>query len=295
MLVAESLLANCLSSLRRTQNADGGWGYLPAKKSWLEPTVYAALALHGDPAADRAWTLVESWQSEDGSFRPAADVSVSSWGTSLALTLAAARGRLGSFRRSVDWLLGVSGVESRWRNRMAARMGWLNAERDLTLKGWPWSPNTSSWVEPTAHALIALKKAEPAFPGPEIRERIRLGQAQLLDVRCSDAGWNYGSRAALRVDLPSYPETTGLALLGLQGQPGLQKSLDLALRLVRESNSAMARAWLTLALRLHGAPVPALPPPPASPDLQILALEALAAPEGNFELLKTAAEARVAA
>ena len=44
-----------------------------------------------------------------------------------------------------------------------------------------------------------------------------MGEAQLMDVRSRDGGWNYGSPAALGVDLPSYPETTALALVALQG------------------------------------------------------------------------------
>src|ERR1041385_6757383 len=52
--VGESFLAARVAALRRTQNPDGGWAYFSGKQSWLEPTFYAALALHGDPAADRA-------------------------------------------------------------------------------------------------------------------------------------------------------------------------------------------------------------------------------------------------
>ena len=58
-----------LARLRQTQNADGGWGYFPGKQSWLEPTAYAALALAGETSADRAWTLLASWQGGDGSLR----------------------------------------------------------------------------------------------------------------------------------------------------------------------------------------------------------------------------------
>ena len=37
-------------------------------------------------------------------------------------------------------------------------------DMDTELKGWPWSAGTFSWVEPTAYALLALKKlgADPA-------------------------------------------------------------------------------------------------------------------------------------
>jgi hypothetical protein len=291
MFVAVSTLEVRLDALRRAQNAGGGWGYFPGKESWLEPTVYAALALHGEPAAERAWSLLQSWQAKDGSFRPAAGVNIANWGTSLCLTLAAARGDFGAaFERGLQWLEGSAGVESRWVNRLAAKLGLLDAERDLSLKGWPWKPGTTSWVEPTAHALVALKKAAQKFPSRALRERVRMGQAELLDVRCKDGGWNYGSRAALKVDLPSYPETTALALVGLQGQAGIGGSIDLARRMFKESTAPLARAWLTIALRLHGADVGEGERGETPPDLQIVALEALAAPEGNHRFFKTSFE-----
>ena len=49
--------------LLQNQNRDGGWGYFPGKQSWLEPTAYAALVLHGDPAAAKATALVLGWQN----------------------------------------------------------------------------------------------------------------------------------------------------------------------------------------------------------------------------------------
>ncbi len=256
------------------QNADGGWGYFPGKQSWLEPTAYAALALHGDAAADRAWKLIESWQLGDGGWRPAADVQMANWTTALCVTVATLRGEFGDpFQKGVEWLLGSWGVESRLVNRMAVKMGRLEADRDLSLKGWPWKPNTSAWVEPTAHTIVALKQALsqaslhlPSKYRGEIRERVRMGEAQLMDVRCRDGGWNYGSRAVLGGDLPSYPETTALALLGLQGHADLSQSLDRASQMARDQQdregskkvnapSPLARAWLRLALRLHAVKV----------------------------------------
>jgi hypothetical protein len=290
--VAVSYLGARLDLLRRAQNADGGWSYFPGKQSWLEPTFYAALALHGDPAADRAWALLQSWQRPDGSFRPSADVHISSWGTALCVTLANIRGDWGDpFHRGIANLLNTSGAESKLINRAVARVGILEAERDLSLKAWPWKPDTSSWVEPTAHALIALKKSSAKVPSAGLRDRVRMGEAELLNVRCSDGGWNYGSPSALHVDLPGYPETTGLALVGLQERQDLGKSLDLAGQWIQSSVSPLANAWLSIALRLHGAAVPEGQTPQASTDRMILALEALAAPEGNHGLLKTEAVA----
>jgi hypothetical protein len=202
--------------------------------------------------------------------------------------MAAVRGEFGEpFRKGTTWLLGSSGVESSLINRAAARLGLLKAERDLSLKGWPWKPDTSSWVEPTAHALVALKKASAKYSNSTLRERVSAGESQILDVRSRDGGWNYGSPAALGVDLPSYPETTALALLGLQGHGDLKSPLDVASRMVRETVSPLARAWLTVVLQLHDVETPALPAASPSPDVTITAIEALAAPKGNHSLLKT--------
>lgn len=270
--------------LRRVQNADGGWGYFPARQSWLEPTAWAALALNGDPAADRAWALIRSWQREDGGWRPGADVQIANWATALAVTVAIARGERGdAASRGVSWLLGQSGIESNFKNRTEARLKLFNPERNLDLKAWPWKPGTSAWVEPTAHTLVALKRFGSS---KEIRERVAMGEAQLMDVRCRDGGWNYGSRAALGVDLPSYPETTALALVGLQGCAGIEGSIGLARRMADETVSPMARAWLAVALRLHG-----IEPPKSSAavkgDVLITAIEVLGDREGNYLLLKT--------
>jgi hypothetical protein len=281
--VEESFLEARLQMLRRVQNPDGGWGYFPGKQSWLEPTVWAALALNGDPAADRAWTLLQSWQRSDGGWRPAAEVQVASWATALCVTLATARDqRDEAARKGVAWLLDSAGVESNFKNRTEAKLKLFNPERNLELKAWPWKPGTSAWVEPTAHTLVALKRFGST---KEIHQRVEMGEAQLIDVRCSDAGWNYGSRAALGVDLPSYPETTALALLGLQGRAGVEPSLELAKKMAGETTSPMARAWLAVALRLHGIE----PPPSAATvkaDVLITAVEALGASDGHL-LLKT--------
>ncbi len=273
-----------LEALRRSQNADGGWGYFPGKQSWIEPTAWAALALHGEPASDGAWTLLQTWQRPDGSWRPSADVQISNWATALCVTLACVRGEFDeSFRRGVDWLLGTAGNESAAWKRALFKTGLFSSDRNVNFKGWPWKPDCASWVEPTAHALVALQKATLHFDSSEISERIRLGRGQLLDVRCADGGWNYGSHAALGIDLPSYPETTALALVGLQGAKDLSKSIARAKAMANETASPLARAWLRVALALHGETGPDLPAKPDR-DIMITAVEALSC--ANYRYLK---------
>ena len=289
--MADSYLGVRLDILRRSQNPDGGWSYYCGKQSWLEPTFYGALVLHGDPAADRAWSLLKSWQAPDGSWPPTYGAAVSGWGTALCLTLAHIRGDLdGSYLKGIAYLLKTAGTESELWRRALARLGFVDPGRNLSLKGWPWKEGTSSWVEPTAHTLIALKKAYAQLPAPELSERVRSGEALLLDVRCKDGGWNYGSPWTLGEDNRSYPETTALALIGLQGRAEASNSVDLARHWLDETRSSMARAWITLALRLHGVTLPDAPSSlsgTGSPDLTILALEALGASGGNYGLLKT--------
>ena len=271
--------------LRQTQNADGGWGYFPGKQSWLEPTFYAAVALQGDPAADRAWELLKSWQGSDGGWRPAADVQVPGWGTSLCVSLAHSRGEFGEpFKKGVAWLLNVKEVGTALWARMLFRTKLFGApDRNIDLIGWPWKPGQASWVEPNSHAIVALKQAWMKVPSARLQDRVRMGEAELMDVRCGDGGWNYGSSAALKVALVAFPETTGLALIGLQGHAGLEKSLDLAARMARETVSPLARAWLTIALRVHGADVPASTAKIATtPETAVLALSLIAEQNPHF-------------
>jgi hypothetical protein len=273
--------------LREAQNADGGWGYFPGKQSWLEPTFYAAVALQGEPAADRAWELLKSWQGADGGWRPSADVRVASWGTSLCVTLAQSRGEIGEpFQRGVQWLLSSKEIElAMWQRILYRTKLFGPPDRNPDLIGWPWKPGQASWVEPNTHAIVALKQASlvPKISSPKLRDRIRMGEGELLDVRCGDGGWNYGSHAALQVDLVAFPETTALALIGLQGHPDLGRSLDLAGRMAAETTSPLARAWLTIALRLHGALVPpSTVEISTSPETMIAALNIIAEDKSEF-------------
>ena len=292
--VPDSYLKTRLGALRAAQNPDGGWGYFPGKESWIEPTAYAALALHGDSASDRAWKLLSSWQLADGSWKPSVKVTVPSWATSLCVLIAIARGETGEpFQKGINWLLGSSGVESDFLNRLVVALGIVKAERNMSLKGWPWKPDTSSWVEPTSHALVALRKASPKIPSGSqstLNERLKIGEKQLMNCRSNDGGWNYGSPEALGMNLPSYPETTALALVGLQQTKGLDRAFEVATNLMKVTPSPLARAWLTIAMRLHGMPVDesaaeAVTNP--SHDLMITAVEALSPADGNWKLMHT--------
>ena len=285
-----------LARLRATQNPDGGWGYFPGKQSRLEPTCYALLAMHGDRASSdawmRGWSLIRNWQRDDGGFQPAADIQLSSWATALVVTLHCVHGAYDArFQKGVAWLLGSKGVEGGWLERAIGVVWRAPVEYDRRYKGWPWSTETSSWVEPTAHSVLALKKAAGQVSDPALRARVSEGERMMLDRRSPDGGWNYGNRRVLRTDLPSYPETTAVALLGLQGSllmEDTKAAVATAEKHWTETRSRLAKAWLTISLRNYGRDVALDGVEGPDDDLMVTALEALACPNGGHQWLKPA-------
>lgn len=291
-----------LEFLRSSQNSDGGWSYFQGKGSWLEPTAYAMLALHGAGSAaalDRAWKLVRSWQLPDGSFRPSGEVEDGTWVTAQAVTLASVRGvNDSSVRASMDWLLRVVGAEHNMWTRTGSFLHLIKARLDVSHEGWPWRDGNATWIEPTAHTLVALKRVTGGYRAEEVNRRIRDGEELVLSRRCTDGGWNYGTPNMLYVDLPSFPETTGLGLLALDGvaDPAVNQGLDMAARFRAETKSSLGKAWLQIALRCHGRDV-AGPQESAwgsggpSHDVMLAALEALGHPEGNYKLFRAGGRA----
>lgn len=164
---------------------------------------------------------------------------------------------------------------------------------DRKFAGWPWLPGTTSWIEPTSHTLVALKRAAPHVNLTGLRRRVALAEAMILQRRCADGGWNYGSRAALGIALPSYPETTALALLGLQSCADADLGQDLirARELWQRCESRLGRAWLAVSLRSFLVEIPADERPIAKNDILATSLEALAAPNGGFLFLRPEARA----
>jgi hypothetical protein len=129
------------------------------------------------------------------------------------------------------------------------------------IQGWPWALGTFSWVEPTAYALLALKKLRPALQGSRVDARIHQGELLLYDRMCAGGGWNYGNVRVHGVPLPPYPETTAVALIALQdhqAREANQISLE-ALRtlLMTHATSGLMLGWAMLCLVLYGEDVSA--------------------------------------
>lgn len=251
-------LEDWIKLLLKRRNPDGGWGYYPGKSSWLEPTAYAAMALHGRQESADALALLRSWQAPSGAWLAQPKTGVESWATALVVALKCMRGEYDEqWRAGLAWLVkteGRKGAPPTWMDRLLRREPVV--DQDPNLAGWPWVAGTSNWVEPTAQALRALKLSRGHGGAGEAEGRIREGELLLLDRRCKDGGWNYGNKRVLEEDLPSFPECTGLALIGLSGNPRLDvgPSVERARSDWSKPQRGLAGVLLRIGLRMQGVP-----------------------------------------
>ncbi len=251
-------MADELTTLLSHQNPDGGWPYRPEGSSWVEPTVYALLALGDHPQAAEAVGRGRQWlkklERADGGWPPRPEVQESTWVTALVVLLDGGQGELAP--RGVEWLLNQTGRESTLLHRVRMRLLGASSEYEAAPPAWPWYPGTAAWVIPTSLSILALRKAHKRRPEARIANRIEEGRRFLMVRRCADGGWNHGSSRALGFQSNSYPETTGVALLALEGTPPekLSSSLLTAERHWRECRSGEGTAWLLMGLLAHKRP-----------------------------------------
>lgn len=247
---------NGLEAIRAAQNSDGGWPYHKGS-SCTEPTVYALLAYQAARTAAPQSALTVAWlgaaQQPDGGWTPRHPVDQSTWVTALVALLPAESIGAARHARAVEWLAGLSGMESSPLLRLRALLQTGKMQENQDLNGWPWYPGAAAWVTPTCLGILALKKEYWRRPSPSLRQRIDEAQGFLLSRRCADGGWNHGSARALGYNSDSYPETTGQALLALAGTDAgkLEGSYRLAQRYLQEQRSANGTAWLRLGLLAH--------------------------------------------
>jgi hypothetical protein len=188
------------------------------------------------------------------------------------------------YRRSVGWLLAQTGEETSFMTRLRTFLSGNRTPPEQRFPGWPWFPGASAWVTPTALSMLALSKASRLDPSASIDRRLQMGASFLLRHACSDGGWNYGAPRALGFEARSYPETTGVALLALQGvdASGIRKACALARTQLAACHSSEAESWLRLGLLAHRQLPPDAPPPTrCQRSVQHAALALLASAAGR--------------
>jgi hypothetical protein len=252
------------AALLSAQGADGGWGAEPGRRSNTEATALAVLALgtsrgsEASAALRRGLAWLVDHQRPDGGWPLGAGEDRSTWPTPLAVLALLGRSELRERAAGgLRWLVGHAGRDPGWLIRLLYRFwpGALPVRMDPTLKGWSWNPDAFSWVEPTAYALLALKKGRTVLSGAHVDARIREGESMLYDRVCEGGGWNYGNTNVYGVNVPPYPEVTAVALLGLQDRretPTNRSSIEAMRRMLAEVDSGFALSWAIACLAVHG-------------------------------------------
>jgi hypothetical protein len=263
-LVQSALVTDAaVQFLLDTQNPDGGWGAGKGKQSNTEATSIATLALStvGDAALEekigRGLNWLTARQNSNGSWPLTASSKEPSWTTALAiLALTHFAAHRQKALRGAEWLLRQEGKFNFLASllyRFAPQT--MQVKLNPLLKGWPWTTGTFSWVEPTAYALIALKKIRPYLTDRRAQERIRQGELMIYDRMCAEGGWNYGNSEVLEADLWPYPDITALALIALQDRRETQAnqlSLKSLKRMLAENHSGLTLSWSVICFSLYG-------------------------------------------
>src|SRR5665213_3516834 len=222
----------CLPTLLSAQNPDGGWGYQQGKESATEPTAWALFALAGSAKSSDAQSNISSatfrgrvWlraaQLPDRSWPAFVEFPEGRWLTSLACVALLQSGESEDrVAAGAKWLCGEwPGDSQPWRvmiQKVFAKKDVLR--QNYALRGWSWTPGTSSWVEPTACALILLHELSVSKINiPEAEKRRALAEAMLYDRMCPGGGWNSGNSEVYGVAGEPLIGPTVWALLSLQG------------------------------------------------------------------------------
>jgi hypothetical protein len=239
--------------------ANGFWG-CHRKTGAIEPTCLGLLALRQekDPEIILAIQMLHNLQNADGSWSAfAGDEPVGCWTTSLAmLALLAVGGRSSTLESATHWLVDAKGREANWFWRWKFQTVDKSVQFNPAKYGWSWVSGTTSWVIPTAFALIALQqiKSRGLNPTGSVVERIDTGISMLLDRACPRGGWNAGNGIAFGAPYAPYFDATGIALLALadhKEEPGVRASLDWLVNQLPGCPSPYSLAWGILALTAY--------------------------------------------
>jgi hypothetical protein len=243
------LRADLAAVLQGGRNTDGGWAYHPGKRSRIEPTCWALLALSQANQQPPDLDVLGRWLRHDSWLIDLAGAPPNhAFNAIAALTLLQSPSTGTLAERIVRLLIASKGVPL--PPDPAVR-------QDGSLQAWSWVDGTFSWVEPTAWCVLLLKQRLARGPYPDALERVRVGEQVLNDRACRGGGWNYGNANVYGKDLLPYVPTTALALLALhdrRNEPVVVRGLEQLDRDVLSERSAVALSLAIICLRVYGRP-----------------------------------------
>jgi len=182
-------------------------GYHAGGPPAAEPTAWAAVTLQRAGLADdasRAADWLCTLQRRDGVVEVMPDSTTPGWVTSLAMLAwqeIDSQEYADNIRRATEWTVEAKGTTSPRRPDIG---------HDCTLTGWSWAPNTHSWLEPTAFAVMALTATGNAAH-PRTTEAVKI----LVDRLMPGGGCNYGNTKVLGQPLLPHVQPTGIVLWAL--------------------------------------------------------------------------------
>jgi hypothetical protein len=206
-------IAEARNRLIRLFSEGCGWGYKPKGMTCTEPTALAWLALKATqtagekytPAANAAARWLASVQQPSGAVGISKTLSSPEWPTPYAMLVWSGQEEYAEqAARATDWLL-------KWRG-LALKNQPKVSPQDSGIVGWPWVTHTFSWIEPTAMAVLALRRRGLSHH-PRVVEALRL----IMDRSISTGGWNYGNNIIYGTTLRPQPTDTGMALTAVCG------------------------------------------------------------------------------
>ena len=261
------VLSTLLAELSLRQLPCGGWAALASSSQpSIEPTCYSALVLGSAPVGDiaRAQDFLLRTQNPNGSWPVfPGDDHQGGWVTSLAVMslfdlVPAIPARL----KGLHWLMSCVGREGNWFWKWKFRTADRRVRFDPDKYGWPWFPDTVSWVVPTAFAVLALNQIPCSCGGLEhITLRVELGVEMLMDRACPGGGWNAGNGVVYGTAVAPHADDTAIALLALRDRakdPVVQESVHYLEKVAPTLTAPWSLAWAILALAAHCRPISSL-------------------------------------
>jgi len=248
--------------LATRQLPNGGWPALSSSsQASIEASALAHVALVPDSGhiGDRATDFLLKVQNPNGSWPTfIGDDHMGSWTTSLALIARRSVAEtLGQRVHAGEWLIDSAGKESSWFWKWKFRTTDRHVRFDPDKFGWPWIPDTNSWVVPTAFAILAL--TQPGAESSEVsKRRVELGIQMLLDRRCPGGGWNAGNGIVYGRPMAPHPDDTAIALLACASYaraPIVTESVAWLACVAPRLSAPWSLAWSILALAAHRQPI----------------------------------------